>query len=181
MDIIKIRGIILFIIAFLNLLLALFIFSKSKNDKTKFWLGILALSSGLFAFTCGGSYFFWQEYSITSAYWWRATWLGIFIIPSLNIFTYYFTKNTKNIIIKGIILYSVALVISFLALTTDLFVKTLYPNRSGMFLTGPTGSLDFLGRIFILVGFLIALTSLLRKYIKSSHDEKLKFNYFIFS
>ncbi|MFH1643572.1 MAG: histidine kinase N-terminal 7TM domain-containing protein [bacterium] len=177
MDILKIRGISLFIVAFLNLILALLLWKKSKNDKAKIWLGVTALFSGLYAFLCGGTYFFWNPYSIVSIYWWRSTWLGILTIPSFNIFTYYFTGNTKNLKIKATVFYLVAFIISYFAITTNLFAKEIFPNEFNI--VGATGSLDFLGRAYILLGLLIALTNLFKKYFKVGNDKKSQLKYFI--
>lgn len=178
MDIIRIRGISLFIVAFLNLILALFLWSKSKNDKAKLWLGVTALSSGLYAFLCGGTYYFWQPDSIVSIYWWRSTWLGILTIPSFNIFTYYFIENTKNIKTKVVLFYLGAFIISYFAITTNLFAKEIYPNGINN-IVGNTGRLDFLGRAYILFGLLIALANLFKKYFKVDNEKKSQLKYFI--
>lgn len=178
MDIIRIRGIFLFVVAFLNLVLALLLWSKSKNDKTKLWLGVTALFSGLYAFLCGGTYYFWQPGSITSIYWWRSTWLGILTIPAFNIFTYYFTENTKNVKIKAILFFLGAFVISYFAITTNLFAKEIYPDKINN-IVGATGRLDFLGRAYIFFGLLIALLNLFKKYFRSDGEKKSQLKYFI--
>lgn len=177
MDILEIKGIVLFIVAFLNLVLSLLLWMKSKNDKAKFWLGFTALASGVYAATCAGTYYFWQDYSVYSIYWWRATWLGVFILPPFNIFTYYLSRNIKHIKLKALLFFAGAFVIGFFAITTDLFVKSAYP--SGMYVTGLSGSLDYLGRIYIFIGLLVPLINIVKKYFESDKQEKIRLRYFV--
>ncbi|MEK7481847.1 MAG: histidine kinase N-terminal 7TM domain-containing protein, partial [Patescibacteria group bacterium] len=147
MDILKLRGISLFVVAFCLLILALIIWQRAEKDKVKIWLGFSAFFTALYAFFCGGTYFFWQADSTASVYWYRTTWLGVFILPSFIIFTYYFAQNLKYLKMKMFLLYLGAVIISYFALTTNLIVKFVYlkyPNISSL-----AGKLDFLGRLYI--------------------------------
>ncbi len=177
MDILEIRGIFLFIIAFFNFILALILWSKTKKDNARLWLGFTALFSGFYAFFCGATYFFWESGDISSIYWYRLTWLGVFILPSFVIFTYFFTQKLKNLTLKALLLYIGAFVISYLALTSNLFVKVVYlkgPNISSL-----AGVLDPIGRIYIFFCLTIALINLFKEFSKASGFRKLQLNYFI--
>ncbi len=177
MDILKLRGISLFVVAFCLLILALIIWQRAEKDKVKIWLGFSAFFTALYAFFCGGTYFFWQADSIASVYWYKTTWLGVFILPSFIIFTYYFVQNLKYLKIKMFLLYLGAVIISYFALTTNLIVKIVYlkyPNISSL-----AGKLDFLGRLYISICIVLILINLLKEYFKSSGFKKLQLQYFI--
>jgi len=177
MDILKLRGISLFIIAFFSLILALIIWQRAEKDKVKIWLGFSAFFTALYAFFCGGTYFFWKAGTIVSIYWYRTTWLGVLVLPSFIIFTYYFIQNIKRLKIKAFLLYFGAVIISFIALTTNLIVKFVYlryPNISSL-----AGNLDFLGRLYILICIALILINLLKEYFKSSGFKRLQLKYFI--
>ena len=140
MDILKLRGISLFVVAFCLLILALVIWQRAEKDKVKIWLGFSAFFTALYAFL-RRNLFFWQADSMASVYWYRTTWLGVFLLPSFIIFTYYFVQNLKYLKIKAFLLYSGAVIISYFALTTNLIVKSVYfryPNISSS-----AGELDF--------------------------------------
>jgi len=177
MDILKLRGISLFAVTFCLLILSLIIWQRAEKDKAKIWLGFSAFFTALYAFFCGGTYFFWEVDSMASVYWYRTTWLGVLVLPSFIIFTYYFVQNLKYLKIKGLLLYLGAAIISYFALTTDLIVKFVYlkyPNISSL-----AGKFDFLGRIYISVCIALILINLLREYFKSSGFKKLQLKYFI--
>ncbi len=177
MDILKLRGISLFIVAFCSLILALILWQRAEKDKAKIWLGFSAFSAALYAFFCGGTYFFWNADSMASVYWYRTTWLGVFILPTFMIFTSYFVQNLKYFKIKTFLLYIGAAIISYFALTTDLIVKSVYfkyPNISSL-----AGKLDFWGRLYIAVCVVLILVALLKEYFKSSGFKKLQIQYFI--
>lgn len=177
MDILKLRGISLFVVAFCLLILALIFWQKSEKNESKIWLGLAALFSALYAFFCGGTYFFWEADSMASVYWYKTTWLGVFLLPPFIIFTYYFVQNFKYLKIKAFLLYLGAAIVSYFALATDLIVKSVYlkyPNISSL-----TGELDFLGRLYILVCVALILINLLKEFFKSSGFRKLQLQYFI--
>ena len=177
MDILKLRGISLFVIAFFLLILSLIIWQRAEKDKVKVWLGFSAFFTALYAFFCGGTYFFWNADSIMSVYWYRTTWLGVLVLPSFIIFTYYFVQNFKYLKVKAFLLYLGAAIISYFALTTNLivnFVYLKYPNISSL-----AGKLDFLGRLYISVCIALILINLLKEYFKSDGFKKLQLQYFI--
>lgn len=177
MDILKFRGIILFIVAFLNIVLAFIVWYKNRKNKTNFWLGFSAVFSAVFTFFCGATYFFWQANSIVSIYWYRTTWLGVLMLPPFVIFTYYFTQKLNKLKLKSILLYLLALAISFLALTTSLFAKSVYfeyPN-----ITSSPGVLDLFGRLYILFCTVLVLFNLGKYFFKSSGIRKLQIKYFV--
>jgi len=177
MNILNLQGILLFFCAFLNLLLAFFLWKRSKRRKDIFWLSITALFSGLYAIFCGGVYFFWQPESIASVLWYRSTWLGVLMLPPFVLFTYYFVGKIKRIKLKALFLYLGAVLIGYFAFTTNLFLKSVhlkYPHISGI-----AGPLDVVGRFYILICLIIGLTLLLREYSKSKGYKKLQIKYFI--
>ena len=177
MDILKLRGISLFIIAFANLILALILWQEAKKNRANFWLALAALFSGFYAFFCGGTYFFWKSESMLSVYWYRTTWLGVLLLPPFVTFTYYFTQRIKNLKFKISLLYLGAIIISFLAFATTLFVKSVYlryPHISSL-----AGPLDSWGRLFILLCVIIVLVNLLRDFFQSTGFKRLQLQYFI--
>ena len=177
MDILKLRGFLLFLCTFLNLFLALSLWYKGRKNKVSFWMGFCALFSALYAFCCGGTYFFWRANSIASVYWYRSTWLGVLMLPPFVILIYYFAQKTKGLKLKAIFLYLGAVIISCLAFTTDLFVKSVqlkYPHISSK-----AGILDSVGRIFIFICIVIVLFNLLKEFFKSKGFRKLQLKYFI--
>ncbi|GAI26295.1 unnamed protein product, partial [marine sediment metagenome] len=74
-------------------------------------------------------------------------------MPAYLTFSYYFVQKTKYLKIKSFFLYSGAVIISYLALTTSYFTKSAYLKYPHII--GPGGSLDFVGRLYIL--FCLAL------------------------
>lgn len=177
MDIVQLRGLALFIIAFLNLGLALILWYRSKDDKAKFWLGVTALFSGLYAFFCGATYFFWNQGLDVSVFWYKTTWLGVLILPCFVIFTYYFTGRIKYINLKILLIYTPALLIALLANTTDYFVKSLILR--GYNISSLAGNLDPWGRAFIFFCLALSVINLLRDYAKTTGFRKLQIRYFI--
>ena len=176
MDILKLRGISLFVIAFCLLILALILWQRAEKDKAKIWLGSSAFFRPFTPFLWR-NLFFWNTNSIASIYWYRTTWLGVFVLPPFIIFTYYFVQNLKYLKIKAFLLYLWAAIISYFALTTDLIVKFVYfkyPNISSL-----AGKLDFLGRLYISFCIVLILINLLKEYFKSSGLKKLQLQYFI--
>ncbi len=177
MELLKIRGIFLFIISFSLVILALAAWQRARGDKAKMWLGYSAFFVALYAFFCGGTYFFWKADSIASIYWYRTTWLGIFLLPPFIIFTYHFVQNIKYLKIKEFFLYVIAIAIGWVALGTNLIVKSVYfkyPNISSM-----AGPFDFLGRAYIAVCVAVILFNLLKEYFKSDGFRKIQLQYFI--
>ncbi len=176
------RGIVLFIIAFLNVVLAIILWHASKKDRdsAKFWLGFTAVFSGFYAFFCGGTYFFWSQ-SEASIYWYRATWLGILLLPSFLMFAYYFTQKTQNLArsskIKSVVLFAAGLVVIYFALTTDLFVKSVYLN--GINISSLAGPLDAVGRLYIVLCSSMAIIILVKDYFTTSGFRKTQLKYFI--
>ena len=177
MDILKIRAITLFMVAFLNLGLALVLWYGARKDKSRVWLGVTALSSSFYALFCGATYFFWGGNLFISLIWYKTTWFGILMIPAFLIFIYYFTSNTKNLALKAIIFYLVAFFIIYLVFTTNFFVKSVHLR--GFNVSSINGELDFIGRIYIFLCILIALGNLLKDYFKTTGFKKLQLQYFI--
>lgn len=177
MDIIKIRGITLFVVALLNLFLVLALWYKSKKDKARIWLGYTALFSGFYAFFCGATYFFWDKGMEVSLGWYKATWLGVLLLPCFIVFTYYFTGKTKNLYLKAIVFYGISFVIVYLSFTTDLFVKSLRLNAYNI--SSLAGPLDPFGRVFILFCLAISITNLLKEYFTAEGFRKIQIRYFI--
>ena len=73
MDISQVRGIIHFLVVFINLAFAFILWSKGKSRAIFHW-GLTAFFSAVYAFTWAALFFFEENKLI----WVRATWLGIF-------------------------------------------------------------------------------------------------------
>ncbi len=177
MDILDLRGAVLFICAFLNFLLALSLWLRREERKDILYLSITALFSGLYAVFCGGVYFFWTPGSFASTLWYRLTWLGVLMVPPFVLFTYYFTNRIKKIKLKALFLFLGAGLIGYFALTTTLFLESVhfkYPTISGI-----AGPLDFFGRLYIFIGIVIGLVNLLREYFKSAGFKRLQIKYLV--
>jgi len=177
-DVILFRGIGLFIIAILNLILAIVLWKKSKS-KTVNYLYFIALTSSFYAFFCGATFFFWDSMPDLRLFWYRATWLGVFILPNLLGFVYYFNNNLKLVKIKILLWFLGAVIISALALFTPLMTESVYRKSISIF--GVAGRLDPLGRSYIFIGTVLALYYLSINY-KSTTDrlKKTRLKYFIF-
>lgn len=61
MDILKLRGISLFVVAFCLLILALVIWQRAEKDKVKIWLGFSAFFTALYAFFAEELIFFGRQ------------------------------------------------------------------------------------------------------------------------
>jgi len=176
MDILIFRGITLFICAVINLFFAFFLWRK-REDEVAFHMGWTALFSAFYAFFCGSVYFFWDIMLQYRLFWYRTTWLGVFILPAYLIFVYYFVKRTEYIKLKAFILYLGATIIGYLAVTTPLFTKSVYLKYP--YIIGPGGNLDFIGRLYILFCLGLSIFYLLREYFKSKGVRKLQIRYFV--
>jgi|GEM_PF-1097023 len=176
-NLLNFRAISLFVVAFLNLSLAIILWYKSKNNNSRKWLGFTALFSCFYAFFCGATYLFWGQDMETSIYWYKTTWLGVLILPCFLVFTYYFTNNLKYIKIKAVIIFSFAFLISYLVFKTDLFVKSL--RLDGYNISSIAGSLDPIGRLYIFLCIILSLINLLKNYFKAEKYRKLQIKYFI--
>jgi signal transduction histidine kinase len=171
------RAITLFIVAFLNFILAIILWRGSKKDDSRKWLGFTALFSCFYAFFCGATYFFWGQDMETSLFWYKTTWLGILILPCFLVFTYYFTGNIKYIRIKALIIFLCAFVISYLVFETDLFVKSL--RLDGYNISSIAGILDPFGRIYIFLCIILAIVNLIKYYFRANNYRRLQTKYFI--
>ena len=173
MDILKFKGIILFIVAFLNLAFAFFLWRRGRKEKATFHLGWVAFFSAVYAFTYGGVWLFENK-----LFWSRATWLGVLVLSAYITFIYYFTETTKHLKLKSFFWYFGAIIISYLALTTPYFIEKVYPEHPCPFLEGG-GPLEPLGRVYVITCLGISLFYLLKEYFKSQGFRKLQLKYFI--
>lgn len=171
MEIAQIRGTILFLAAFLCLVLALVYWIKGKT-KITFHLGWLAFFSATYAFFAGGLYFF----EGNKLFWMRANWSAVLIGPAVLSFVYYFTGRTRYIRLKTFFWYLGGLIIVYLALTTPYFTKDVASEYPYVLTPGP---LDLVGRLFILVCLLIGAISLFKDYFRNKGFKKLQIKYFI--
>lgn len=172
MDASQIRGILLFACAILNLVFALGLWFKGKSKAT-FHLGLVALFSAITAFTFGGVFFFDDK-----LFWGRASWLTAFVPSSYIIFIHHFSGETKNIKLKSFFWYSLAILLSVLALTTPYVIKDISPDYPA----DPTVEQGFLrpfGRMYGIVAMLVGLYYLLKEYFKSKGFRKEQIKYFI--
>lgn len=177
MDILQLKGIILFLVTLLNLVLAFFLWRRGKKDKITFHLAFVAFFSALYSLIWGLVNFFWD---IPFSFWFflnRCSWLGVLILPAYLTFVYYFTGRTKYIKLKIFLWYLGAGIISYLGVTTPYLMKSVrleYP-----WLTGEPGSLYLLGRFYILLTLTVALIYFLKEYFKSRGFRRLQIKYFI--
>jgi len=177
MNILTLRGIGLFLVAFLNLLLFLLLWTRRRKNKEAFYVSHLAIFSAIYAFVCGGLYFFWDSHSISSVFWYRSTWLGAFLMPAYLKFVYYLTKDARYLKIKSFFLYLGAAAISFTSLTTPYFLKSAYLKYPHI--VGVTGVLDPVGRLYIFFCVVIGIFYLLKEYFRSQSFRRLQLRYFI--
>lgn len=122
MDIAHIEGTILFICAFLNLIMVLIFWFKGKSRAT-FHLGWTALFSAAYCFVFGGGYVFGPK-----VFWARACWIGVLIFPAYFTFIYYFIGKAKYIKLKSFLWYLGAIIIFVLALVTPYFSVSTDPE-----------------------------------------------------
>lgn len=178
--VIKIKAIALFVIAFLNFLLALLIWYRGKTKAT-LHLGVMAFFSGIYPLTLGMIYFTFKTSPKIELFWSRATWIGILMLPAFVTFLYYFFEEKKYLKIKSFFVYVIGLIIALLALFTSFFIeKTDYKIHYYFFTGETTGSLDILGRIYILICLIVILFNLLKYYFKTEGFKKLQLKYFLF-
>jgi len=177
MEIWEFRGIILFILTFLNLAFAFFLWRRGRKDKATFHLGLTAFFSALYTFTCGATVFFWDRSYSWQLFLGRSTWLGVLILPAYLTFVYYFTGRTRYIKLKSFLWYLGAGIISYLALTTPYFIKSTQVNPP--FIQQSAGIGDPLGRFFIFLAVIVGLSYILKEYFKSTGFRKLQIKYFI--
>jgi len=176
--ILRIRASGLYICAISAFLLAFFIWSKDWKSKVNLHVGFIAFFSAVFSLACGNVYFFWNNNSPTfiDIINYRSTYLGVFILPSFVLFTYYITNIRINFF-KFFILYTGAFFVGLGSLLTPYFLsdaRLFYPH-----IVGIAGKWDIVGRIYMLVCLFIALYHLIREYIKSEGVRKNKLKYFV--
>lgn len=172
MDTYQIIGILMFACGFLNLIFALILWFKGKTKAT-FHLGWVALFSAITAFTFGGVFLFDDK-----LFWSRASWLTILILPAYIIFVYHFSGETKNIKLKSFFWYSLAILLSVLALTTPYVIKNISPDYPSNPIV-EQGFLRPVGRIYGIISMSVGLYYLLKEYLKSKEFRKLQIKYFI--
>ena len=177
MNILTLRGIGLFVVAFLNLLFFLLLWARGRKNKEAFYVSYVALFSAIYAFACGGVYFFWDPNSVSSVLWYRFTWAGVFLMPSYLTFVYYLIRDTRYLKIKSFLLYLGAAAISFTSLTTSYFIKSAYLRYPHI--AGVAGVLDPVGRLYIFFCLVIGIFYLLKEYFRSQSFRRLQLRYFI--
>lgn len=177
--ILKIKALALFVIAFLNFLLALLIWCRGKTKAT-LHLGIMALFSGIYSLTLGMIYFTFRTSPKIELFWSRATWIGVLMLPAFVTFLYYFCEEKKYLKVKSFLVYISGSIIAIFALFTSFFIeKTDYQIRYYFFKGETAGPLDILGRIYILICLIIILFNLLKYYFKNEGFKKLQLKYFL--
>lgn len=171
MDADFIKALILFISAFLEIILVLIFWFKGKSRES-FHLGWVALFSAVYCFVHGAFLIFPGNHLL----WQRLFWSGILILPPAYIFSFFYTGRTKYLRLKSFIVYFFAILIFVLALFTPLFVKETsleYPFKPSK------GILDPFGRLFCLVVAVIGFYHLFRTYFKDSSSGKWKTKIFM--
>lgn len=174
----KLRAAGLFLCAFLNILLAFFLWSKDIKNKLYLHLGFTAFFSAVYSLACASTYFFWSENSplFINIVFYRSTYLGVFILPSYVCFTYYFVGKTKNLKYKILLLYAGAFGIGIGSMFTPYFIETAYLDFPHI--AGVNGKLDTLGRGYIFICLFIGLYNLTREYFRSGGIRKKKIKYY---
>lgn len=179
METLFLRGALLILCALFNLSLAVLLFVKKRENRAAFHLAITAIFSAIFSFIAAVTNFSWSDQVSYSAklFWNRATWLGVLILPAYLCFVYYFTGRTKRIRAKALFWYSIAIIISLLALFTPYFIELLIVES-------PTpvekpGTLDVWGRIYIIAAIAVGLFYILKEYSLSRGFRRLQLKYFV--
>ncbi|MDD4908913.1 MAG: SpoIIE family protein phosphatase [Candidatus Omnitrophica bacterium] len=175
----KIRAAGLYICAFFNLLIAVFIWSKDIKNKANLHLGFVGFFSAIYSFVCGSVYFFWNANSPTqfNLMIYRSTYLGVFLIAAFVPFVYYFVGNVKNIGYKIFFLYFGAALLSGASFVSPYIftgVYLAYPHIGGI-----AGKYDIFGRVYILGGLTLGLYVLFKEYFKSGGIRREKIKYFV--
>ena len=176
MNILAIKATIFLFVGFLNFFLSLLAWFKGKTKAT-FHLGLLAFFSSVYVGSFGLSYVF-VSYTDLRLFFSRLTWIGVIALSSAITFVYYFTEKVNYVRFKSIFLYFIGAAITFLAVTTPLFISKTYLKDS-LISIGKTGPLDFLGRIFIIVGVILILEELIRYYFAITGLKKVQTAYLI--
>jgi len=169
-EIYQIRGVLLFVSAFLNLVFALGLWFKGKTKAT-FHLGWVALFSALNAFTFGAVIFFNNK-----LFWARSTWLAMLMPAAYISFVYHFGERIKHIKLKPFFWYFWAIIISIIALTTPYVIKDISPDYRA---TVEQGFLRPVGRIYGVICIIVGFYYLLIEYFKSKGFKKEQIKYLI--
>ncbi|KPJ55226.1 hypothetical protein AMJ47_01860, partial [Parcubacteria bacterium DG_72] len=171
MEIFHIRAAILFIGAFLDAVLLLFLWLKTKS-KPAFHFGWSVLFSILYCFSYGARFAF--EHN--KIFWTRASWIGMLIMPGFIAFSYSLYEKRSYFKLKIFLWYLVGAAILIISVTTPYIVKEVkneYP-----YLDTP-GFLEPFTRVYLLLALLVGWFWLLKHYFRSEKEKRLQLKYFI--
>ena len=155
------------------------VFLCIKNFKDNYNVALATIFLAIYAFGCGSEriafYFFPQYYDFAP----RIPWIGTLAIPPYVAFSYRISQNFKYLRIKISILYTLAIAIVLVTLTTSLVVihETNYTDFTA---TTPPGPLAIWGRLYLLIGLCVAMFNILKGYRKATGFRKLQLRYFTF-
>ncbi|MEI6597310.1 MAG: PAS domain-containing protein, partial [bacterium] len=172
MDLAQFRSIVLFSVAFSQVLFALLLWLKGKN-KEAFYFGWVAFFSGIYAFTWGGMFFFENK-----LFWNKATWLAPLAASANIIFTYYFTGKTKFFKLKIIFWYGFSATLAIISFTTPYIIYSA-PDQYPFVNAETAGSLNQLARFTVLPLLIIPFYYMVSFYRKSVGVKRLQMKYFI--
>ncbi|MFA6353639.1 MAG: ATP-binding protein [Candidatus Paceibacterota bacterium] len=175
MDIEKIKAIIMFILALLNILAAYIVWRGGKNKAT-FHLGWCFFFYASLCFSWAAVYF----PNSNKLFWSRAHWVGAFMLSAYYlIFVYYFTNHVKYIRLKIIFLNVTGILMSYMAIATPYFMTAVSPDYPYLN-SETTGTLNILlGKPFVVLISCLGLYYLVRAYYKESGFKKWQIKYFI--
>jgi len=171
MDFSYLRAAALLIAAFLDLILLLILWFKSK-DRVVFHFSWAVLFSIFYCFTYAARFMF--DYN--RLFWARANWIGILIMPAFIAFAYSFSGKTKHFKIKIAFWYLIAVTIVILSITTSYFVKAIDPEYPYVDMPGP---LEPIGRMYFISALFVGWFYLLKEYFRSKGIKRLQLKYFI--
>jgi len=170
MDIGLIKSLILFTCGFIEIVFAIIYWIK-RGDRESIYLSWVAFFSSFYCFSYGIIFFV----NDNLLFWYRTSWVGLFILSSGFIFCYNSTGKARNIISRIILIYLLSAVLFAIALFTPYFVENI-SEISGKPEAGP---LDPFGRVYILAlagfsGFYLA-----KGYSASSGRRKAQLKLFL--
>lgn len=166
-----IKALVLFISAFLEIILALIFWFKGKSRES-FHLGLVALFSAVYCFAHGaffvfpGGYIFWQKFF----------WSGILIVPPAYTFACFYAGRIKYLRLKSFVIYFFSILIFISVLFTNLFIKETSPEYP---FKPVAGILDPFARLFCVIVAVDGLYHLFRAYFKSSGSRKWQIKIFM--
>ncbi len=170
MNLIHIRFTILFAIAGLNAVFALFVWLKGRG-KEAYHLVWLSIFVAIFSFSWGA------VYSLPNTLFWvKMTWEGAVVVAANMIFTYVYTGKIKFFKLKIIIWYGVAAIILAVSLATPYIIASI-SNVYPYIIAETAGPLNQLARMFAVFGLLLSMYYSIVAFHHSSGLKRIQLKY----